>query len=253
MSTLTLSPVPGARLWWGLVRSETAVLLRQRVMLGLILLVPAGLLAFTALAERSDDPAQWAAIAGRNTVAALCVTVYFVSLSTLTARRHTLALKRLRTTPLSDAAIILGLVSPALLIGFFQLALLHAGLVALSAPPPQAPHIVVAANVSGILVAVLAGIATSAVTSTPEKAQWTMLPLFIAAMGAATLLPTLTDPTFASIARTIPLVANADLTMGGWYGGQDRADLVTNAAVIAGWLVALLWWSRRTFRWERRR
>ena len=66
-------------------------------------------------------------------------TVYFVALNTLTARRHTLALKRLRTTALPSVGIVAGLLVPPLLVGVFQVVAVFTGLVVLGAPLPQSP------------------------------------------------------------------------------------------------------------------
>ncbi|MDN5724952.1 MAG: hypothetical protein L0G99_03320 [Propionibacteriales bacterium] len=138
---ITASPRKPGHLWWALVVSELRVFLRQPIMIALALFVPAGLLGITAVGERSAtaSPEGWAAIAGRNAAAVLCITVYFVSLNTITARRHTLALKRLRTTPLPDAGIVSGLLIPPLLVGLFQLTVVHLGLIMLGAPVPARP------------------------------------------------------------------------------------------------------------------
>jgi len=235
-----------------LVVSELRVFLRQPVMIALALLVPAGLLAITAIGERSDSPALWASIAGRNTAAVLCITVYFVSLNTITARRHTLALKRLRTTALPDAGIVAGLLVPPVLVGLLQLAAVLGGLIVLGAPAPAQPLAIAASGAGGVLVAALAGVVTSAVTANPEKAQWTMLPLFVTTMGAASLLPAVSDPALHLGLRLIPLVANADLVTAGWIGGEG-ATLAADAGIVVAWIAALGVLARRTFRWERRR
>lgn len=240
-------------LWWALVVSELRVFLRQPVMIALSLLVPVGLLAITAIGERTNIPEAWASIAGRNTAAVLCITVYFVTLNTITARRHTLALKRLRTTALPDTGIVTGLLVPPIVVGLFQLAVIQGGLVALGAPLPGDPLLVLTAGVSGILVAALAGVVTSAVTANPEKAQWTMLPLFVATLGAASVLPTVTDPAMNLALRAVPLVANADWTKVAWLADGDAARLAADAGMVIVWLAVLSVLSRRTFRWERRR
>lgn len=240
-------------LWWALVVSELRVFLRQPVMIALSLLVPAGLLAITWIGERTENAEVWAGIAGRNTAAVLCITVYFVTLNTITARRHTLALKRLRTTPLPDLGIITGLLVPPIVVGLFQLAVIHGGLLVLGAPVPGQPLLLLAAGGSGILVAALAGVVTSAVTANPEKAQWTMLPLFVATMGAASLLLTVTDPAANLALRAVPLVANADLATAAWIADGDVLRFAADAGIVVVWLVVLSVLSRRTFRWERRR
>lgn len=249
-TTTAKSPV---RLVQTLATAETRVFLRQPVMIALGLLLPAGLIAITALAEPAGAPQAWAQVAGRDLVAIQCVTVYFVALNTLTARRHTLALKRLRTTALPSVGIIAGLLVPSLLVGAFQVFAVFVGLVVLGAPMPTQPLLVVASALLGMVVAALAGVATSGVTFTPEKAQWTMMPFFIAAMGATAILPVV-NPGIVTVVLAVPLVAGGHLATAGWYSGTiDTGAVVLDGVFTALWIVVFALVSWKTFRWERRR
>lgn len=238
-----------------LILAEVRVFFRQPVMVALALLLPLGLTAITALAEISDNPVAWASIAGRNTVAIQCITVYFVTLNTVTARRHTLALKRLRTTALPSLGIVGGLLVPPLLIGTFQICVVLTALVMLGAPIPQNLLLVVVSGVLGMVIAALAGVVTSGFTSTPEKAQWTMLPLFVATMGATAILPSLQQGLASLAAQMVPLVANAHLTTVGWHSLEtlDAGSIFFDLALMLAWITILSAMSWRTFRWERRR
>lgn len=236
-----------------LMRAELRVFLRQPVMLALTLLLPAGLLGITAIAETTDLPAVWAQIAGRNVVAAECITVYFVALNTVTARRHTLALKRLRTTALPSFGIIAGLLTPPLVVGLFQVTTILVGLVFLGAQVPDAPGLVVVSALAGLVIAALAGVVTSAFTATPEKAQWTMLPLFVATMGAVAILPAVGAEALAFGLRLVPLVANAHLVTAAWTGPEAASEVVgVDLGIMSAWIVLLGLLAWRTFRWERR-
>lgn len=242
-----------AQLTWALAAAEIRVFLRQPVMVALTLLLPAGLIAITALAEVSASPDAWAQIAGRNLVATQCITVYFVALNTITARRHTLALKRLRTTALPSLGIVAGLLTPPLLVGAFQLVTVFAALVALGAPVPQNPALVAVSAVLGMAIAALAGVATSGFTATPEKAQWTMMPLFVAAMGATAVLPAI-DPGAAHAVLAVPLVANGHLATAGWYSEtMDAGAVILDLVYQTMWIGVFTVMSWKTFRWERRR
>ncbi len=252
--TTSVPAKPAARLVRALMAAELRVFLRQPVMLALTLLLPAGLLAITAIAETTGGAAAWAQIAGRNMVAAQCITVYFVALNTVTARRHTLALKRLRTTALPGPGIVAGLLTPPLLVGAFQLTAILAGLVLLGSPPPEQPWLVAASAVLGTVIAAFAGVVTSAFTATPEKAQWTMLPLFVAAMGSVAVLPSLDDGIGSAALRLVPMVANAHLTSDAWWSAApDFGQVALDLAIMVVWIGALGVLSVRTFRWERRR
>ncbi|MDQ1122090.1 hypothetical protein [Microbacterium trichothecenolyticum] len=240
------------RLIFALAAAEIGVFLRQPVIIALTLLLPAGLLAITALGPTSGGAELWAETAGRNMVATQCITVYFVALNTLTARRHTLALKRLRSTSLPSAGIVAGLLVPPLLVGGFQIVVIFAGMMLLGAPAPQRPLLVAISAVLGMSVAALAGVMTSGFTATPEKAQWTMMPLFVAALGATAVLPVV-DAGLAVAVRAVPLVANAHLAAAGWYSAtEDVGAVALDLIYIVAWggFFALISW--KTFRWERR-
>jgi len=243
-------------LWSALVLSELRVFIRRPIMMALSLLVPAGLLGIAALGGEADDAEAWAAAAGRDSAAVLCITVYFIALSTITSRRHTLALKRLRTTALPDIAIVTGLLVPPAAVGAFQLAVVQGGMMWIGSTPDAlffSALLIVTANVTGIVLAALAGVLTSTVTTNPEKAQWTMLPLFVGAMGAAALLPIISDPMANLGLRTVPLVANADMISAGWAGDAGLMRIGADLGIMVAWLLVLMVVSVRTFRWERRR
>lgn len=241
------------RLVLALASAEIRVFLRQPVMVALTLLLPVGLIMMTAFAEVSDRPESWAQVAGRDLVAIQCISVYFVALNTLTARRHTLALKRLRTTALSSLGIVGGLLVPPILVGAFQVIVVLVGLMVLGAPAPKNAALVAVSVLLGIALAALAGVATSGFTSTPEKAQWTMLPLFIAATGATAALPAV-DPGPAAVMLAVPLVSNGHLATTGWYSGRiDTESVVLDLVYMTMWIVVFSIVSWKTFRWERRR
>ncbi|WP_232547486.1 ABC transporter permease [Propioniciclava soli] len=253
MTTATANSKSPSRLISSLMFAELRVFMRQPVMIALTLLLPAGLLGITAVAEVSDQPDVWAQIAGRNVVATQCITVYFVALNTITARRHTLALKRLRTTALPSFGIVAGLLTPPLLVGLFQVTVVLVGLGFLGAPMPDSPLLVTVSALAGMVIAALAGVVTSAFTANPEKAQWTMLPLFVAAMGAVSILPTIGEGMLGVGLRLVPLVANAHLVTAGWIPGDvSGATVATDLGIMASWILVLGVLAWRTFRWERR-
>ncbi len=241
------------RLFCSLATAEIWVFLRQPVMIALTLLLPAGLITITSLTDASLTPQAWAQVAGRDLVATQCITVYFVALNTLTARRHTLALKRLRTTALPSIGIIAGLLVPPLLVGIFQVIAVFTGLVFLGAPLPQMPLLIAISALLGMVVALLAGVVTSGLTSTPEKAQWTMMPFFVAAMGAIAVLPAV-GPDIINVVLAVPLVANGHLATIGWYAETIGInEILVDLAFTMMWIMILSLVSWKTFRWERRR
>ncbi|GAB2666272.1 hypothetical protein GCM10027271_26910 [Saccharopolyspora gloriosae] len=243
----------------GLALSELALLVRQRTMVALVLLLPAVLVFMAGVVEKPQTPEAWAAIAARNCVAILCITVYFISTSTLTARRQTLALKRFRTSGIPDAGLLIGLLSPAVVAGLVQSLIYFGGILAMGAPMPRQPGVLVVALVSGIVVATVAGTVTSAVTATPERAQFTMMPLLGVALGGAALITAVNDPLLGRIALVGPLVSNVDMIFKAWGGPQLGVQLpagtwfAIGAGAVLIWLVIFSYAARRFFRWDARK
>jgi len=199
----------------------------------------------------------------------LTLGVYYNLVTALVARREEFVLKRLRTGEISDAEIIVGTAAPGVAIAWGQIALgLVAGFVLLDLGTP--------ANLAWLLLAVLALAAGTALcvllaavvtawTSTVEMAQLTATPLLILSTsfsGALFPLGDLPEP-LQRISQALPLTSVVDLVRLGLTGTTATGDAVTLASsfspailpvlILAAWLGAGVWATRRWFRWEPRR
>ena len=196
----------------------------------------------------------------------LLFVVYYNLVTALVARREELVLKRLRTGETSDAEILAGTAAPAVAIAWGQI--LIGALVAVTAfgmGLPTNPALVLAAIVLGTAVFVLLALASTALTRNVEMAQLTTTPVLVAPLALSGLLfpvDVLPEP-LQRLGQVLPLTPVVDLLRLGFTGTTTQEATVDLAAsfgpavgpllVLAGWVVAGLWATRRWFRWEPRR
>lgn len=184
--------------------------------------------------------------------------VYVGATLVVVTRRHSRVLKRMRTSGLSDPGLLVATTAPAIVLGLGQLTIFtvingFAGL-----PFPVDPLPLALAVVGGLALAVLAALATTVVTATPERAQITTLPLTFVLLGAgaAVLLAPSEGPW--SLLLAVPGAAVGELTGLAFVGGTWQAGPLGLPAVVLP-LLALAGWSavfgslcRARFRWDDR-
>ena len=192
--------------------------------------------------------------------------VYYTLVGTYVARREERVLKRLRVGELTDAEILAGTASPAVVIAVVQIALyIGAGAVFLGLPVPVNVPVLALGVLGGAGVFVLLAAASTTFTRTAGMAQFTTLPVVVACvLGSGLVMPLdiLPGPV-AAILRFLPLHPAVDLMRLGWLGTtgdgtpKDFVGVLGAAAVPVGILAA---WTafgvlavRRWFRWEPRR
>jgi ABC-2 type transport system permease protein len=196
----------------------------------------------------------------------LIMVAYYNLVTIFVARREELVLQRMRTGELTDREILLGTAIPTLLVTMVQVLVAAVGVVALgkwSAPVDVVLPLLAVLGGSALMV-VLAAASTS-FTRTVEAAQFTTLPLVLAATLFSGLLVPLSgfpEPV-AEVLRFLPLNPVIELSRLGlvgetWSGhAVDTAGAWTAAplplAVLAGWLVVGAVVARRVFRWAPRR
>ncbi|GAB1516364.1 ABC transporter permease [Actinophytocola sp. KF-1] len=233
---------------------EFRLLLRRRITAFSVLVVPVGLAALTLFGQRPDDPAQWGRLLSTNFLLLTMLSAYLVSLTVFTARRQSRVLKRLRTSELSDTAILGGVLAPVLVVGLAQAAAYLVFCVVTGAPAPGDPVAVVAGVVLGVVVATAAGAATACLTRTVEATQLTGTPLLLAAV-AGMFMTASSEPAVATVGLVMPIAGPADLVARGWGTGVTGAAL---PAVPLGLASTVLWLAvsgvvfHRAFRWEPR-
>jgi ABC-2 type transport system permease protein len=250
-----------------LAAAETRLLLRNRTAVVSSVLLPLTLVAAVGAITASNG----GAVDGQALIAsAVGVTLTFVTfyglVTTFVARREELVLQRMRTGELTDAEVLLGTAVPALLVTVAQVVLVALGVVVLGewSAPVDVFLPLVALLGGGALMVLLAAVSTS-FTRTVEAAQFTTLPLVMAATLLSGLVIPLSDfpEQLAQVARLLPLTPVIELTRLGLLGETWDGQAVDTAgawaaappvlAVLASWLFGSALLARRLFRWAPRR
>jgi ABC-2 type transport system permease protein len=130
---------------------------------------------------------------------------------------------------------------------------------------PTNPGLVLVAVVLGTAVFVLLAAVSTALTRTVEMAQVTTMPVLLVPTilsGAMFRLEDLSDP-LQHLANVLPLTPVVDLLRLGMTGTtRDGASVdlvgsfgpaVVPVLILAAWVAAGMWATRRWFRWEPRR
>ncbi|GAB3654557.1 ABC transporter permease [Actinocorallia lasiicapitis] len=245
-------------------RTEMLLLFRNRSALGTALILPAASMAFLNSIE--PEPVEGTeglpgAIAAQVLTGTLGIILLVVIYSTLVgayvARREGMILKRLRSGELRDGEILIGTALPALAVAAFQcLVLSVVGISVLNVPPPDNPFIIAAALIFGMFIVSALAACSSALTSTVEMAQLTVLPLILLSLGGAGLVvPLSTMPeSLAEICHFLPLTPVIETVRIGWIDTEDvgSANIYQQLAMAALWVIVSAWGATRWFRWEPR-
>lgn len=232
-----------------LALSELTQLLRNRLVAATAILVPvlfAGVLIVTR-----DSFGGPAVVAALIIVMVAAMGTYITITTTLASRRQNLFLKRLRSTAVSDASIIAGLVAPLALINLAQLAVIVLVLAIVGEPPRNAA--VVAVSIL-LVEAMFLGfaLATSGLSNSPDHAQVTTLPMFLVSFGGAMWVALTGTEELALVKRLLPGGAAAELVIEAW-NGIAPGDIVPLLAPTLAWVVVAFVVAGRVFRWEPRR
>jgi ABC-2 type transport system permease protein len=250
-----------------LASAEIRLLLRNRTAVVNSLLGPILLLGSVAAIDVSnglelDGPSFIARAIGIT----LILVAYYNLVTTFVARREELVLQRMRTGELTDGEILLGTAVPTLLVTVVQILVVGGGVVALGkwSAPVDVVLPLLALLGGGALMVVLAAASTS-FTRTVEAAQFTTLPLVLAATFFSGLLVPLSGfpDRVAEVFRLLPLTPVIELSRLGLAGETWSGHAVDTAgawaaapvplAVLAGWLAVGAVVARPVFRWAPRR
>jgi ABC-2 type transport system permease protein len=227
-----------------LARVELILLLRNKTAASMALVMPLVLGVVFAFLRNGDD---WLAPITTQLLVVQALTVYVSTTTALVARRQDLSLKRLRSGEAAEPVILAGVLAPMVLLGLVQGTVLVGIALVAGAPMPADLVAMAAAIVCGTLVAAGAGLATSAVTATPETAQITTAPLVAAMLFGAMWVLSTAAPSPLRLAA--PGAATAELVRAGMEGSRS---VLVPIAVLAGWTVATVLLGLRYFRWEPR-
>lgn len=254
MTTLNIRTVRPARpAWLLLAGAESRLIARNRTILLSATLVPVAFgLALTQM-EVGYIAGAPGALAAMQMVFLQIFGVYTTVTMTLAARRQQLYLKRLRTSPASTASTVSGLTVPVVMLVLVQSAIVFGITAAVTDTAPAQPVLLAAAFALSSVIMIGFGFLTAAFTSSPEAAQFTVLPGFLVIMAGMTWAQ-MTDPADVGIQHLlIPGGAPTALTRAAWDGPADwpmevAGSLLAGAVVTAA--VCLI--AARLFRWQPR-
>jgi ABC-2 type transport system permease protein len=250
-----------------LALSETRLMLRNRTVAVSSVFLPIAMGALFAYTFRSnisgDDDGGRALVFASLVAAQLAVvvgmTVYVTATQTVVARRHSLVLKRMRTSGLPDAGLLVATLTPCVVIALVQLLLFVPFDVYLGVTAMADPLALVLAALGGLALALTAAMATTAVTATPERAQITTLPMVFVLLGAAIAAAVLPVEGWWTAVAAVPgasigLLVRFAFLGGAWEAGAGGLPAVLPALVaLVAWPVVFGVLARRSFRWEPRR
>lgn len=243
--TLTAVPEAPARestvRWWRLAPIEARLLMRRRTTLLGLLSGPVVMIGFGLLA-RPSDPGAWGLLAGLASLVGMLIAVYTTAATVFTMRRETGALARLRTTELTGPGIVAGSGTPLLVAGVGQALLVCGVYLAVGAPFPANPVLLLAALLLGGVFCVAAGAFTATVSRSVEGVQYTVAPLLLAAAVAANLLASGALPApLAGALLLVPGVPIADLVQRAWSGASPLTDVAGVPTPAVGLALLALW------------
>ncbi|OZM82870.1 ABC transporter permease [Pseudonocardia sp. MH-G8] len=239
--------------------AEMRLLLRNRTVAVSSILIPIGLGVFWALTFRAGSgPVAFAVVIALQLAVVIGMGVYVTVTQTLVARRQTRVLTRMRTTRLTDPELLIATVLPIVLLGLVQLVVFAVINALTGVPAPADPVPLALAVVGGLALGVTAGLATSIVTPTPERAQITTLPMVFVLLGAAIMLAIVPSGGWWQVFVAVPGAAVgrlAQLAMTGatWEPTLGGLPAVAPALVASiGWPVIFAALALRRFRWDPR-
>lgn len=231
-----------------IARSELAMIWRNKLVALSTVFVP--IFFGTVLALVQGNFGGSAAVAAIQLVVMSGMGVYISATTTLASRRQHLFLKKLRSTAASDISIIAGILVPLVVVALLQILAVLTAVAVIGTPPENVPILLIAVVLTNVMFAGLA-LLTSAATSSAEHAQFTTLPLFLIALGAAMWVALTGTEQSTAIKRIVPGGALSELTVGAW-NGVPASELMSLLGPAAAWVVVgLVGWS--VLRWEPRR
>lgn len=262
MTTLTAARRDSAglaNLRWTLAvaRLEQKLFWRNRALVGPTFIVPLALCAsipFTVPAGLSWDGVPYRAHFLTAMIAMIAVYSTFTTVAvTLTARRDSLVLKRLRGTELPGSAILAGTVLHTYVLSGLQLTLLLAvGHLALGVAWPVGWALMLVLLAYATAVFGVLAIAYTTVIPNAEAAQILCIPVLFLCFGTSGIfVPLSVFPAWLqSVAELLPVTALADAVRIAYLGRSETAGLGQDLAVLGVWWAVGMLAARRFFRWE---
>ncbi len=233
-----------------IAQAELRMLWRNKVVAACAILMP---LAFAVLliVMRDRFGGEGGTIAALQIIVMAGFGVYITATTTLAARRQTLLLKRLRSTAITDGAILGGLLLPVITLNVVQLLIVLTAVVATDEFPANGWLVALHVAVVELMFLALA-LATWGLTSTPEQAQITTMPVFILALGTAMWITLTGSGSQLAVQRALPGGASVEAIVGAWSGTVPGIQGLLLTLPTLAWALAGLLAAIRLFRWEPR-
>lgn len=253
MTTMTssLPATSAAGRIFALATTELRLVVRNRTVAVSAIVVPLGLGLFWALTFNADDIRSYAVVVALQLAFVLAMGTYVTATQTLVARRQSRVLKRMRTTAVSDAGLLVATVAPSVVLAVVQLVLLVGIDAVTGMPAPAGPVWLAVATFGGLVLAVTGALATAVATPSPERAQITTLPLTFLMAGSAIATVVLPADGWWQALVVVPGAAIGALVrtaMAAELVGAVLFPLVS----FAGWSLLFAWFAMRRFRWDPR-
>lgn len=229
--------------------SELTQLIRNRLVAVTSILVPVFFGAVLIATQQNFGGAP--VVAALQVLVIASMGVYITATTTLASRRQNLFLKRLRSTTVGDTGILAGLILPLVLINLVQLGIILTVLAIVATPPANIPVLIVATLAVEALFIGLA-LATAGLTSSPDHAQVTTLPVFFATVGTAMWIAFTGTADLALVKRLLPGGAAAELIIDAW-DGITLGDAISLLLPTLAWVFVAFVVASQLFRWEPRR
>ncbi|WP_182526541.1 ABC transporter permease [Nocardioides dongkuii] len=236
-----------------IARTELIQIFRNRlvVVTGLLIPLAAGGY-FVYQHEALADRASLGYIAAIVLFTVMAFGLYTTAVTTLASRRQNLFLKRLRSTVASDADILTGLVLPITAIALVQTVAILLVLGVVATAPADVPLLAVAILA---MIAMMVGLAlaTAGLTTSPEHAQVTTLPVSLFLIAVASWVGITGTDSLTLLKRLVPGGAATELVLNAWNGGVPLAESMLLLVVTLAWVLVAVALAARLFRWEPRR
>ncbi|GAB2983094.1 ABC transporter permease [Streptomyces pseudoechinosporeus] len=178
--------------------------------------------------------------------------LYTTTVTTLASRRQNLFLKRLRSTPASDAGILSGLMLPVTVLALVQVTAILIVLAAVAGGPTNV-LLLVAAVLSTVIMMLGLGLATAGLTNSPEHAQVTTLPVSLGTIAVASWVGITGTEELTLLKRLLPGGSATELVLNAWNGGVPVTDSLPLLLPTLSWVIVAVALASRLFRWEPRR
>jgi len=244
-TTAGSTPSPAAQTI-AIARTELRLIARSKAVLVSATVVPLVFAAFV-LARREETLQASVGMVTMVLAFFAVFTIYLTVTTTFVTRRQDLFLKRLRSGEASDAAILIGLAVPPVLLFVVQTAVVLAVMLAIGVAWPAHWWWVAVAIVGLVVSSVACAVGTTAVTPDASAAQISTMPYVIVVI-ATLIMAAIVENRFFDLTPGGALVTLVNEA----YGATGAGSPLTAVLGLGLWTALGVELAKRRFRWEPR-